>query len=744
MVPAPASTTGTSTTGAMHKYSGSGWGHVTAMMKAKRGANQALNMTFKEAWKNASATERCLVAGLTMLKLYYLSLTQQVFSFFDCTEHLDGSRTLDADPSLICDGSWYDNWKPLLSASLVIYVFGIPFMFCLMLGVSPGAALVHLLLKAHDSLFMISEMFEVALVGYVGRDDDDDDDDDGNGTAGDAKPKGVAAHTALNSRVNTTTYANQAASSRVDTQPRVARRHSKCVIALLAALLVPYFVWGVVVVEPALFLYGLARILIVRPAAKLLPSVSRFAPQVDPRSIPKPSQVKHHHHIFYIRAVALARVGRTAVWLPIPGCDGDPALAPPVEYSASGAAGGSAGGAGTITVAASQPVAQEGPMRDLSGSTIAAGDESPPKANAASEPTAAPAPGSTAAAASAAQRLRGVRFRNSFENLGGVSAPRSMRNIAASEPTFVVNTSSRLDGKLPFVAACLGRDYRREFYYYELAILVRKVAILVPEVFFTTYPALQATFTVIVLLMALSLHSHVRPFRSDALNWLEFVSLALSSLILLAGLVFNAGEFPSQTTEDTVARLVIVAIAAAITYMCFALLWAAIMEVSSHYRDLDSVNRRRHERVSRPMPSKRLAGEAGEVARAAPPVVAMPHHHTSEAKAGAGGGAGAGAGGDAALTHPAPVLAFTSNKHLASPGTGRATGAAGATAAAGAPQQHTIPNRDPYAAAVPDSGASAANSGGAQQEGKADGGIIMVQSVNSELDGAFPTVPNAK
>ena len=78
--------------------------------------------------------------------------------------------------------------------------------------------------------------------------------------------------------------------------------------------------------------------------------------------------------------------------------------------------------------------------------------------------------------------------------------------------------------------------------------------------------------------------------RSDALNWLEFTGLLIASWVLLAGLLFNAGDFPRASMRTVVSKLVVFAILAAMVYMAFALLWAAVSEFSKRLRNLDDVN----------------------------------------------------------------------------------------------------------------------------------------------------------
>jgi len=194
----------------------------------------------------------------------------------------------------------------------------------------------------------------------------------------------------------------------------------------------------------------------------------------------------------------------------------------------------------------------------------------------------------------------------------------------------------------------------------------RKLLLLFPRVFFTNYPALQATMTVVVLLGALCIQMHYRPYRSDALNWLEFTALLIACWVLLAGLLFNAGEFPNPAVsvgqpglksgrwsvcscclfalltlcraflffsfvcstpqmETAVAKAVIVLIILSLVYMGFALLWAAVTELSRYYRNMDDVNLPRRSRSpanSRPNSRPPTAERPPVTAEAVPITVA--------------------------------------------------------------------------------------------------------------------------
>ena len=99
---------------------------VQRVVAAQRVAAMGKPLDLKAAWKKAGNVERCIVATLTLLKVYYLGVSSQVFGFFDCTQHASGVSTLDADPSLLCDDAWWDAWRPGMVGAVFLYVVRSP------------------------------------------------------------------------------------------------------------------------------------------------------------------------------------------------------------------------------------------------------------------------------------------------------------------------------------------------------------------------------------------------------------------------------------------------------------------------------------------------------------------------------------------------------------------------------------------------------------------------------------------
>jgi hypothetical protein len=101
-----------------------------------------------------------------------------------------------------------------------------------------------------------------------------------------------------------------------------------------------------------------------------------------------------------------------------------------------------------------------------------------------------------------------------------------------------------------FVARALGRDFRPACWYWELWILCRKLLMLLPQLFSSAHVEFEAICVVIVVIGALAAQAVFAPYKSDALNSLEFVSLSCSCLVILCALLFKSGSFPSSNAVN--------------------------------------------------------------------------------------------------------------------------------------------------------------------------------------------------
>lgn len=86
----------------------------------------------------------------------------------------------------------------------------------------------------------------------------------------------------------------------------------------------------------------------------------------------------------------------------------------------------------------------------------------------------------------------------------------------------------------------MGKDYRREMWFWDLCILARKLLILVPQVFSSAYTEFQAVFVSMVLVVALIAQIVCRPYREPLFNNLEVAALSCATLVVHLGLLFRA------------------------------------------------------------------------------------------------------------------------------------------------------------------------------------------------------------
>jgi len=85
----------------------------------------------------------------------------------------------------------------------------------------------------------------------------------------------------------------------------------------------------------------------------------------------------------------------------------------------------------------------------------------------------------------------------------------------------------------------LFRGYKQLFYYWEVVIIYRKVALIFIQVFLVQYGNNTQAVEVFLLLIFLILVSmNKKPFQTEALNNLETVSLVVSMITIFCGIFF--------------------------------------------------------------------------------------------------------------------------------------------------------------------------------------------------------------
>lgn len=85
----------------------------------------------------------------------------------------------------------------------------------------------------------------------------------------------------------------------------------------------------------------------------------------------------------------------------------------------------------------------------------------------------------------------------------------------------------------------LYNGYKKEFYFWEIVIMYRKIIIIFISVFLSTYGVItQALVVFIMLIVFLTLNIKLRPFMLDSLNELESISIVTQLITIYCGFFF--------------------------------------------------------------------------------------------------------------------------------------------------------------------------------------------------------------
>jgi hypothetical protein len=115
------------------------------------------------------------------------------------------------------------------------------------------------------------------------------------------------------------------------------------------------------------------------------------------------------------------------------------------------------------------------------------------------------------------------------------------------------------------------REFRLEYEYWDVVVMLRKLLLVLCQLFFAQYPGFQAVVLLGVLLGAYLLHRNHQPYNARSLNFLESSTIISSILVLLSGLLFFNGVFYGQNI-DVLGSMVIVIV-------CWSLLLVSWMLV---------------------------------------------------------------------------------------------------------------------------------------------------------------------
>ncbi|KAJ6226090.1 g protein-coupled receptor-related [Anaeramoeba flamelloides] len=99
--------------------------------------------------------------------------------------------------------------------------------------------------------------------------------------------------------------------------------------------------------------------------------------------------------------------------------------------------------------------------------------------------------------------------------------------------------------------------YSKEWYYWELVIMTRKLIFIIFECFLNYNPFLQTGLCSLLLLISLLLQLYTQPFLAKRHNTLEFTLLIISQVILLSGMIFVSEDFSEENSRAKLAIAII-------------------------------------------------------------------------------------------------------------------------------------------------------------------------------------------
>ncbi|KAJ6235763.1 insulin-like growth factor binding protein [Anaeramoeba flamelloides] len=105
----------------------------------------------------------------------------------------------------------------------------------------------------------------------------------------------------------------------------------------------------------------------------------------------------------------------------------------------------------------------------------------------------------------------------------------------------------------------LTSKYKKEWFFWEFVLLIKKFLIVIFYIYLTNYPNAQLTLFYLIILLSIILQLYSNPFNSKPRNFLEFTLLFITLFILFCGLIFSSGELQGLESKrrDSVTNAVI-------------------------------------------------------------------------------------------------------------------------------------------------------------------------------------------
>ncbi|KAJ3440497.1 insulin-like growth factor binding proteinn-terminal [Anaeramoeba flamelloides] len=117
-------------------------------------------------------------------------------------------------------------------------------------------------------------------------------------------------------------------------------------------------------------------------------------------------------------------------------------------------------------------------------------------------------------------------------------------------------TEEEFDQKFGLLSA----RYSKNFYYWEIVIMLRKLAIVALQLMLGKRQFIQVSLCILVIFVAILLQLKYAPYLETRHNMLEFILLGVSDLVLFSGWIFLSGELTTDKDKVTSFSIIVVSI----------------------------------------------------------------------------------------------------------------------------------------------------------------------------------------
>ncbi|KAJ3445328.1 g protein-coupled receptor-related [Anaeramoeba flamelloides] len=119
--------------------------------------------------------------------------------------------------------------------------------------------------------------------------------------------------------------------------------------------------------------------------------------------------------------------------------------------------------------------------------------------------------------------------------------------------------------------------YNKNFFFWEIVIMIRKLFLVILQIYLYNYTVLQLIAMILILLLALIIQFRFKPYIESRHNFLESILLFISNVILFAGLGFYSNELDLYNDNNNLITVLMFIIIFAV----FLLLFITILDVSN-------------------------------------------------------------------------------------------------------------------------------------------------------------------